>query len=240
MKLFVVTGCSSGLGLSLVRRLAERPDTEVVGIARRAVPISNVRSVQLDLADPTAVLPGIQSALAECQAPQYSEAVLINNAGVVAPVAPLLRVDAALLDVNVRTNLVGPILVMRAFSEATNGRARKRVIVNVSSGAGRRPVSGWTAYCASKAGLDMATRVAALEAPPGLVICSLAPGVIDTPMQESIRESKTEDFPDLGRFQAMMAEGTLRPADEVADIILNHLDHGSFKHGALHDLREMA
>lgn len=240
MKLFVVTGSSSGLGLSLIRRLAERPDTEVIGISRRPVSVPNVRSIQLDLSDPAAVIPGIEAALAECKAPQYAEAVLFNNAGVVAPVAPLLRVDAALLDTNIRTNLVGPMLVMRAFIEATNGRARKRVIVNVSSGAGRRPVSGWAAYCASKAGLDMATRVAALEAPPGLVICSLAPGVIDTPMQETIRDSKTEDFPDLARFQAMMAEGTLRPADDVADIILHHIEHGSFKHGALHDLREMA
>ena len=43
----------------------------------------------------------------------------------------------------------------------------------------------------------------------------------------------------LARFQAMMAEGTLRPAAEVADIILHHIAQGSLKHGALHDLREM-
>ncbi|MDX2217638.1 MAG: SDR family NAD(P)-dependent oxidoreductase [Burkholderiales bacterium] len=240
MKLYVVTGSSSGLGLSLVRRLAAQPDAEVIGVSRRAIDVPNVRSIQLDLSDPLAVVPGIQAALAGCRLPQYAEAVLFNNAGIVAPVAPLVRLDAAQLDINLRTNLVGPMLVMRAFIEATDGRARKRVIVNVSSGAGRRPVSGWSAYCASKAGLDMATRVAALEAPPGLVICSLAPGVIDTPMQETIRDSKTEDFPDLARFQAMMAEGTLRPADDVARIILQHIEQGSFKHGALHDLREMA
>jgi benzil reductase ((S)-benzoin forming) len=239
MKLFLVTGSTSGLGLSLVRRLAQQADTEVIGVSRRPLAIPNVRNVELDLSEPLGVLPGIHAALADCKAPQYSEAVLINNAGVVAPVAPLVRADAAQLDINVRTNLVGPMLVMQAFIEATNGRARKRLVVNVSSGAGRRPVSGWSAYCASKAGLDMATRVAALEAPPGLVICSLAPGVIDTPMQASIRDSNTDDFPDLARFQAMMAEGTLRPADEVADILLHHIEHGSLKHGALHDLREM-
>ncbi len=239
MKLFLVTGSTSGLGLALVDRLARQPDTEVIGVSRRPLAVPNVRNVEIDLSQPADIVPGITAALAACPLPQYAEAVLINNAGVVAPVAPLTRIDAGLLDLNLRTNLAGPMLVMQAFIEATNGRARKRLIINISSGAGRRPVSGWAAYCASKAGLDMATRVAALEAPPGLVICSLAPGVIDTPMQVAIRDSRSEDFPDLGRFQAMMAEGTLRPAAEVADIILRHVEHGSFKHGALHDLREM-
>jgi benzil reductase ((S)-benzoin forming) len=203
------------------------------------VAVANVRSIELDLSAPPAVVPGVKAALAGLKSAQYTEAVLINNAGVVAPVAPLARIDAEQLDINLRTNLAGPMLVMQAFIEATQGLAKKRLIINISSGAGRRPVSGWAAYCASKAGLDMATRVAALEAPPGLVICSLAPGVIDTPMQATIRDAKSEDFPDLARFQAMMAEGTLRPAADVADIILRHIDQGSFKHGALHDLREM-
>lgn len=240
MKLFLVTGSTSGLGRALIERLAQQPDTEVIGVSRRPLNVPGVRNAEVDLSQPAAIGPGIKAALADCRLPQYAEAVLINNAGVVAPVGPLTRIDAGLLDLNLRTNLVGPMLVMQAFIEGTNGRARRRLIVNISSGAGRRPVSGWAAYCASKAGLDMATRVAALEAPPGLVICSLAPGVIDTPMQATIRDSRSEDFPDLGRFQAMMAEGTLRPAADVAELILRHVECGSFKHGALHDLREMA
>jgi benzil reductase ((S)-benzoin forming) len=238
MNLFLVTGASSGLGLALVRLLAAVPDAEVIAVSRRPVEVDKVRHVALDLSRPEGIAAGMRQALAGEN--RYGFAVLINNAGVVEPVAPLVRADAALLDLNIRTNLVGPMLTMQAFLEATQGRAEKRVVINVSSGAGRRPVSGWAAYCASKAGLDMATRVAALEAPPGVLICSLAPGVVDTPMQAMIRDARKEDFPDLSRFQAMMAEGALRPAEDVARDILGHLAAGRLKHGALHDLRDMS
>lgn len=238
MNLFLVTGASSGLGLSLVRLLAGVPDTEVVTVSRRPIDLPGVRHVAMDLSQPHAIAAGMAVALSG-QA-QYKSAVLINNAGIVEPVAPLVRIDAATLDLNIRTNLVGPMLAMQGFLDGLQGRAERRIVINISSGAGRRPVSGWAAYCASKAGLDMATRVAALEAPTGVLVCSLAPGVIDTPMQATIRDARKEDFPDLSRFQAMMAEGALRPADDVARDILAHLAAGRFKHGALHDLRDMA
>ena len=47
---------------------------------------------------------------------------------------------------------------------------------------------------AQKAALEMATRVAALEAEPGLGICSLAPGVVDTPMQAVVRSADASAF----------------------------------------------
>lgn len=238
MNLFLVTGASSGLGLALVHQLCRARDTEVVAISRRPVEIPGVRHVAIDLSGPEGIRAGMEEAL-EGDA-RFKTAVLINNAGVVDPVAPLVRADPAELDLNIRTNLVGPMLTMQAFLDIMGPRAERRVVVNISSGAGRRPVSGWSAYCASKAGLDMATRVAALESPPGVLICSLAPGVVDTPMQAGIRDARQEDFPDLSRFQAMMAEGTLRPAEDVARDILGHLVQGRLKHGALHDLRDMA
>ena len=52
-----------------------------------------------------------------------------------------------------------------------------------------------------------ASLVAALEAGEGLSICSLAPGVIDTPMQAVVRSAGADAFPDVARFQAMKAEG---------------------------------
>jgi benzil reductase ((S)-benzoin forming) len=63
-------------------------------------------------------------------------------------------------------------------------------VINISSGAGAGRSTAGRAYCAAKAGLDMATRVVALEAQVrGLAVeaVSLAPGVIDTGMQETVR-----------------------------------------------------
>jgi benzil reductase ((S)-benzoin forming) len=131
---------------------------------------------------------------------------------------------------------------MRRFLRATASTPLRR-IVNISSGAARRPISGWTAYCAAKAGLDMASRVLALEAGQrGLAIevSSLAPGVIDTAMQETVRGSSEEDFADVERFRAMKAEGVLRPAAEVAADILRLEAAGRLSGDPIQDLRQLA
>jgi len=158
---------------------------------------------------------------------------------VVEPVGPLERVDAAELARNLTVNLLAPMLLMRRFLRATEGVALLRRIVNISSGAARRPIAGWGAYCAAKAGLDMATRVVALEA-RAVEVASLAPGVIDTAMQGVVRSASERDFPDVERFRRMKTEGELRSAEDVAADILRAEAAGRLKGDALLDLRSLA
>jgi len=115
-------------------------------------------------------------------------------------------------------------------------------IINISSGAGRRPISGWSAYCASKAALDMATRVVALEAQSRrrpVEAVSLAPGVVDTDMQGEIRGMEPAQFADVERFRAMKAEGALRTAEDVAADILRLEGEGRLVGDAVLDLRQL-
>jgi len=115
-------------------------------------------------------------------------------------------------------------------------------VINISSGAGRRAIFGWGAYCAAKAGLDMATRVAALEAQAahtGVELVSLAPGVIDTAMQGIIRSSSPEDFVDVERFRQMKAAGELREPGDVADDILRLEASGKLFAEPVADLRSL-
>ena len=115
--------------------------------------------------------------------------------------------------------------------------------INISSGAGRRPIFGWSAYCAAKAGLDMATRVAALEASTRarpVEAVSLAPGVIDTGMQSVVRGASQEDFVDIERFRAMKAAGELRRPEDVAADILRLEAAGRLTGDAVLDLRQLA
>jgi NAD(P)-dependent dehydrogenase (short-subunit alcohol dehydrogenase family) len=68
--------------------------------------------------------------------------------------------------------------------------ARRGRIINLSSGAALRPLEGWSAYCAAKAGLAMLTRSLALEyGEAGIRAFGFAPGVVDTDMQAEIRAS---------------------------------------------------
>jgi len=240
MKLYFVTGTTKGLGRALAEQLARDANNEVVTFARRADGIVGARHYDLDLALPERIAAVFAAALKDCKATAYDTVTLYNNAGVVGPVGPLSSCDPGAVDVNIRVNLTSPIILTGAFVAGTAALSKRRLVVNISSGAGKRPVAGWGAYCASKAGLDMATRVAGLEAyDPGLIVCSLAPGVVDTPMQAQVRGASEADFPDVARFRAMKEEGTLRPPEDVAAAILAIEAAGRFVNGGLLDIREM-
>jgi NAD(P)-dependent dehydrogenase (short-subunit alcohol dehydrogenase family) len=67
---------------------------------------------------------------------------------------------------------------------------RSGTVINITSGAAHRALEGWSAYCCAKAGLAMLTSALALEnAPSGVRVFGLAPGVVDTDMQVTIRAS---------------------------------------------------
>ena len=239
MNLYVVTGSTRGLGEALARQIAADERNRLVTIGRAA---AHAGHIEADLAHAAAVERAGDELERRIAGAAFERAVLFNNAGVISPVGPLEKVDAAELERNLAVNFVAPILLMRRFLQAT-AHVPLRRIVNISSGAARRPIFGWSAYCASKAGLDMASRVVALEAAGrGLAVevASLAPGVIDTPMQATVRGASAEDFVDVERFRAMKAQGVLRPAAEVAADILRLEGEGRLAGDPIQDLRQIA
>lgn len=243
MNLYIVTGTSRGLGRALAQAIAQSADNELVALGRGAgTQVPGSAWIELDLADARAIETACDRVEERLRGKQYAKAVLINNAGIVEPVAPLDAVPADLLERNLVVNLVAPLLLMRRFLVMTEALAPLRRIVNISSGAGRRPIFGWSAYCAAKAGLDMASRVVALEAEArGLAIevASLAPGVIDTDMQATVRSKDAKAFADVERFRQMKEEGQLRPAADVAADILRVEREGRLKGDAVLDLRSL-
>jgi len=240
VNLYIVTGTTKGLGKALAERIALDPDNEIIALARAPdAPIPGGARLEVDLAENAALDAAFDRIEQRVRGKRYAKAVLINNAGVVEPVGPLERVDAAELARGLNVNLVAPMLLMRRFLQATEGVALLRRIINISSGAARRPIAGWGAYCAAKAGLDMASRVVALDSPK-VEVASLAPGVIDTAMQGVVRSASERDFPDVERFRKMKAEGQLRSAADVAADILRAEAAGRLKGDALLDLRELA
>ncbi len=243
MDLYIVTGHTRGLGQALVERLGREADTELIALGRaKDGPIPGGAQLFVDLADPRATDAVCDRVEARMHGKRYAKAVLINNAGLISPVGMLDRVDAAELERNLAVNFTAPILLMRRFLIATATSAKVRRVINISSGAGRRPIFGWGAYCAAKAGLDMVTRVAALEAQTamtGVQVVSLAPGVIDTPMQGVVRSASPEEFVDVERFREMKAKGELRAPGDVADDILRHERSGKLFADPIADLRTL-
>jgi benzil reductase ((S)-benzoin forming) len=243
MNLYLVTGHTKGLGAALAERIGRQPDNELIALGRAPDgPIAGGAQLQVDLADIDAVESVFDRLETRIAQRRYDKAVLVNNAGVVTPVAMIDRADPGELAVNLAVNLVAPLVLMRRFLHAAATIAKRRRVINISSGAGRRPIFGWGAYCAAKAGLDMATRVAALEAQAahtGVELVSLAPGVIDTAMQGIIRSCSPEEFVDVDRFRQMKAEGELREPGDVADDILRLEASGKLFAEPVADLRAL-
>src|SRR5260221_4861562 len=233
MNLYIVTGTTKGLGKALADRIALDPDNELIALAR--APDGDIPGgvlFALALADTAAIDATADRIVQRMRGKRYAKAVLINNAGIVLPVAPLERADPYDLERNLVVNLVAPVLLMRRFLADTEGVAMLRRIINISSGAGRRPVQGWGAYCAAKAGLDMATRVVALEAEGrGLAVEAggPAPGVMGAPRQGVVLPAPPDGFADEDDVRRMEAEGVLRAAEDVAADILRAESAGKLK-----------
>lgn len=133
---------------------------------------------------------------------------IVNNAGVIEPIAPLENTDPAGWARLISVNLVGAYHCVRASLPHLGAGG---VVVNISSGAAGHPMEGWSAYCASKAGLAMLTASIAHEH-PDIRAYGFRPGVVDTDMQGQIRASG------INRVSRLKREDLLKPQVPAAGI----------------------
>ena len=68
---------------------------------------------------------------------------------------------------------------------------------------------------------------------------ALAPGVVETSMQEIIRSTDPEDFPEIGKFIGLKESGSLASPTDAARRVLEFLDSGAIKGGGVYDVREV-
>ena len=116
-----------------------------------------------------------------------------------------------------------------------------KIVVNVSSGAAVKIVDGWSGYSSSKAALNQMTMIAQQESDLknlGFKMFALSPGIIDTPMQESIRAASQNEFSGLSKFQSFKDNGELSTPDEVAKKVLFLINNPSDFDGVLQDVRK--
>ncbi|NYT24258.1 SDR family NAD(P)-dependent oxidoreductase [Alcaligenaceae bacterium] len=239
----VISGASRGLGFALASELLASGAT-VITLARGSNAAlgavadehgSRVQQLQADLSQASSIeaAAGLMSAALPAGASRY---LLINNAGTVDPVSLADGLfDAASIERAFNLNVAATMVLTAAFLRSAPPEADRR-IVNISSGAGRLPTRGWGVYCATKAAMDHYTRVLS-EENPGLRVASLAPGVVDTAMQEHIRGSSNHDFPELDRFLQLHEKGQLPSPEAVARKILRHVASEAFGRELLDDIR---
>ncbi|WP_400193816.1 SDR family NAD(P)-dependent oxidoreductase [Hymenobacter sp. B81] len=228
MHYYIITGASRGLGKALAEEVLKQPDAHVLGVSRHAtIEHPRYQHQPLDLSDIVAVENNLHKVFPA--RPDASALTLINNAAVLGDIGYLGGQPNEHFGFVFDVNLVAPAMLMNTFLSAYGGLGVPLTVLNISSGAAQRPVDGWGAYCASKAALDMLSQVAQKEQElrsSGVRIRSLAPGIVDTDMQEQIRGAETGQFSEVQRFVAHHAEGRLANPEQAAGRIAAWLAQG--------------
>lgn len=191
-KVVAITGASRGIGEAAARLFASE-GWKVALIARSERDIARIAesiggsamALGCDVANHVSVKAALQTVVARWGRLD----ALINNAGVIDPIARIEGSDPDQWGQAIDINLKGVYNGMRVaipLMKAQNGGT----IITVSSGAAHNPLEGWSSYCAAKAGAAMLTRAAHLEeAENGLRIMGLSPGTVATDMQVKIKAS---------------------------------------------------
>jgi NAD(P)-dependent dehydrogenase (short-subunit alcohol dehydrogenase family) len=182
----VITGASQGLGAALARELADAGWALVLD-ARRANRLSDaterlrartqVVAIPGDVADPDHI-----GALADAARRLGRVELVVNNASTLgaSPLPPLDAIEPSTLERTFAVNVVAPIALVRALASDLGPRA---TIVNVTSDAAVEAYDGWGGYGASKAALEHASRVLAVEHPEWRVLI-VDPGDMRTEMHQ--------------------------------------------------------
>jgi NAD(P)-dependent dehydrogenase (short-subunit alcohol dehydrogenase family) len=181
----LITGCSSGIGRDLARRLTGA-GYRVVATARHPERLNDLGAaltLPLDVQDPVSVTGAVERVLAAFGRID----VLVNNAGY-SQIGPLEEVDDAHLQQVFDVNVFGPLRLVRAVLSHMR-RQKSGRIIQVSSIAGwvAMPLSG--AYCGTKFALEGVSDSLRLELRPfGIRVVLVEPGAIRTKFEETLRD----------------------------------------------------
>lgn len=252
MKVFIITGASRGLGFGVANTLISRGgELQLIYIARnenvelrekaeiKSVPINFLKADLSNLGDLDSLM---DRAFGLINKDEVEGIYLVNNAGTVEPIAPLEKCRYEDIKQNIDINLTAPMTLSSAFIRHTRDLEVEKRVVTVSSGASKRAIYGWSAYCSAKAGVNLFTACAAEEEKEqahGVGFIAFSPGVMDTDMQVTIRSASKENFKPVDDFRGLKEEGKLRSAAAVAEKLLQVLLGEEFPNGEFVDIKEM-
>jgi NAD(P)-dependent dehydrogenase (short-subunit alcohol dehydrogenase family) len=220
----LVTGAARGLGAAIAEALA-REGVEPLLLGRSLASLEStrasveamlgrsVRCVAADIADWNALRRSLDAGLVRDE----RLGGVVNNAGVIEPIDRVEQSDPAQWAQCIQVNLVGAYNVLRASLPHLSPGG---VIANISSGAANAEHAGWSAYAASKAGLERLSATLAAER-PDLIVLAVRPGVTATDMQIAIKASRIDNA--IRQLPTEALQPPEVPARAIASLFLRQL-----------------
>ena len=217
-KVAVVTGSSKGIGRAIAARFAREGADVLINYNRSADQAretleqveqagSSGHVVQADLSRVSDVDRLIAAALEHFGRID----ILVNNAGIEKR-TPFLDVDEDEYDQVLDLNLKGAFFATQRAARHWAETGRPGKVINISSVHEELSFPGFASYCASKGGLGMLTRTLAVElAPHNITVNGIAPGAIDTPINQPLKE-------DPERLQDVLEKIPLRRLGRPEDV----------------------
>lgn len=238
MNYFFITGSSKGLGKALTDLLLKDENNFVYGFARGcSIKHKNYFHTTIDFSNLIEVenynFPEIDD---------VKKITLINNAGIVGDVKHIGRINTQQLTDCYNVNLLAPVIFTNSFLDKYTDNSIEKLIINISSGAGRSPIDGWSVYCSTKAGIDMFSQVLNEELKienNNCKVLSLAPGIIDTDMQVAIRNAELADFSNIERFIEYKKQGDLALPEITADQVMQFINTPTITTNVLCSVRDL-
>ena len=242
---YLVTGASKGIGRSIALSIAES-GYPVIALARNSEELRQIESElqsisneSISIACDLAVASDISSAADQILSKFQHLSGIIHNAGIIHPIANMLNAQRTDWERTIQVNLVGVQDLTRSLVSILGGENHTR-ITTISSGAAQRSLHGWSAYCVSKAGLDMWAQCMAVEGVhENISALAIAPGIVDTGMQEDIRGADETSFPLLANFIEYHRNGDLTNPVDVAKKLLPYCLGKSGINGDRLDIRNL-
>jgi NAD(P)-dependent dehydrogenase (short-subunit alcohol dehydrogenase family) len=208
-----VTGAGSGIGRSITLDLVSR-GLGVFAVGRRLEKLEETKNLSKSPSDVVVVQADISNEDGRTKVQQtigdQHLRFLIQNAGIVGPLKRLKDTELSDFQEVMATNVEAPIFLAKRLLPALEANAKRSGepsrILHISSGCAHNPTVSWMSYSVSKAAFLMAYRCLALELAPSILVGSCKPGIVDTEMQDTMRQATEDDFPKVAFFKKLKSE----------------------------------
>ena len=223
-KIIIITGANRGLGKALVDLALKDENAQIISLSRslheqhEGISDAKLLFIKTDLSEPFS-----NSFFENIEKRIHPDTVLyfFNNASIILPIAKIGSFKDSEIATSIKVNLQFPVNLINSLMNQFP--KNKTVLVNISSGAANNPIPFWSLYGASKAYMNLFFKVLAEEnTANNFTFYTIDPGVLDTGMQEHIRESA---FPKQDYFKSLKEDNKLIQPEDAALKIFNKINY---------------